>query len=349
VDRRIGGIRLWAPYYTIANQTTVQFAEDVLDIVSCIFSMGNANAENNGSSSPFAQGALVYPMTLLEQAAFMDAAAGFPAVGFGPPQAGFIYQDTGYNPSTPIAPPPQPQLVAVPDGSSAFLDWNVSNWNQAYWGPQGSGFQQTLEVVQTYVNAFGETTQSPVADITLQPGQGALTQSPPSFGNVTGYNDYAGLPGGPYFLQNPAPIPIGQTFIIPDPFFMGGVQPPTVNTATGSGTGGALSMQLYPAAMIGQVNIYYRARPQLWADTTDTSWTNMDSSAQEAVVLFAVSRVLAIRQRTSEWVAVWKPEYESMVDSLKESIARRTQPKSGQVRDVWNRSFPSSPFWLAGR
>lgn len=341
--RRFGGIRLWAGYPTVVNQTTVQLGNDVMDIVSANFSIGNANSQNNGSASPFAQGTLVYPMTQLEQAAFMDAAAGFPAVGFGPPQAFFIYQDEGLAPSQALPAPAAPQLSAVPD-TGIFLEWNVTNWNQGDWFAQQ--FSGDVEVVITYTDPQGETTVSPVADISLQLGFAAQVASPEGIGDADGYNVYAGDPGGPYFLQNTTPVPLGTPFVIPPPFGSSGAAPPTVNTTGGGGGGGSLWMQLYPAAMIGQVNIYYRARPTLWADVTDDAYTNLDTSLQEAAVIFATGRVLLARGRAQEWVQIWKPDYEAMVADMKESANRRTMPKSGQVRDVRNRAYPSSPWWI---
>jgi hypothetical protein len=324
VCRLVGGIRLWAPYYTNNQQTTISLNADIQDIVSANFSMGSANASSNGSSSPFAQGALVYPMVAIEQAGFMDAAAGFPAVGFGPPQAYFVYQDQSSAPAQTLPPPAQVQL-AVTSGTSAGT---------------------VIEVGQTYVNANGETTLGPVADITPTGIQQAQTITPPSYQNATSYNVYAGAVGGPYHLQNATPVALGTSFTIPSPLLAITV-PPVTNTATGAGTGGALSMQLYPAAMIGQVNIYYRARPLLWADTTANSYTNLDSSVQEAAVIWATMRVLVNRQRAAEAKEIWRPEFDAMIQDLKESINRRTIPKYAQVRDVANRSFPSSPFWLS--
>lgn len=323
VVRLIGGIRLWAGYFTNNNQTTVSLNNDVQDIISANFSMGSANASSNGSSSPFAQGALVYPMMQLDQAAFMDAAAGFPAVGFGPPQAYFVYQDQGSSPAQTLPVPPQVQLAVVAGTSTGTL----------------------IEVGQTYVNANGETTLGAVADITPTKAQQAQAISPPSNQNATGYNTYAGVKGGPYFLQNASPVAIGTPFTLPNPI-LAVTSPPVTNTATGAGTGGSLSMQLYPAAMIGQVNIYYRARPLLWADTTANSWTNLDTSVQEAAVVWATMRVLLNRQRAVEVKEIWRPEFDAMIADMRESINRRTVPKSGQVRDTANRSFPSSPFWL---
>ena len=332
IVREVGGIKLWAPYYTNNMQTTVAFNNDVQDVRSCNFSMGSANASSNGSSSPFAQGALVYPTIYLEEAAFMDACAGFPAVGFGPPQALFIYSDFGSAPGQTLPAPAQVQL-AVTSGTSNGAE---------------------IEVGVTYVNANGETILSAVADVTpttIQQGQ-AIT--PPSYQNATSYNIYAGAVGGPYHLQNVSPIALGTPYTIPYPLSTGTATPPVTNTATGAGTGGSTYAQMYPAAMIGQLNIYYRARPLLFADTSTNSWTNLDTSVQEAAIIWAVSRVLMNRQRAAEAKEIWLPMLYGprldgeggMLQSLKESINRRTVPKSGQVRDVTNRSFPNSPYWM---
>lgn len=329
VTRRIGGIRLWKGYPTVVNQTILNLDDDVQDVVSANFSSGGTSnsgtapidpAMNN--STPFAQGSLVYPMVALEQASFMDAAAGFPAVGFGPPQAYFIFQDRGTAPSTTLDPPDAPQLSLVTGGSSGI----------------------EVEVVLTYVNDNGETTISDATAMTPDTDQQVQVATPKGVTNATGYNVYAGASGGPYSLQNASPIAIGWSYTIPDPL-SATIGIPADNTATGSGTGGALSMQLYPAAMLGQVNVYYRARPLLWADTSVDSWTNLDTSAQEAAIIFAVMRVLAARTRSDE-IGPWRNEYEALIADLKETTNRRVIPKSGQVRDMVGRTLTAAPWWL---
>lgn len=316
VARRLGGVRLWKPYYTVAQQTTILLDTDVLEIMSANFS---------SSGNPYDQGALVYPMMALEQASFMDAAAGFPAVSFGPPQAYFVYQDEGYAATNALPAPAAPVLSTVSGTSNGALQ----------------------EVVLTYVNASGETGASASSDLTPTITQQTQVATPRSYGNASGYHTYAGAKGGPYYLQDGGTAtPIGTAFTLPNPLVGSGTQPPGTNTATGVGQGGALLMQVYPAAMVGQVNVYYKARPQLWADTGSTSYTNLDSSAQEAVVQYGVMMTLRNRDRSVEAKQIWEPSYEALIGDLKESIARRTAPKSGRVRDVRDRSFPSAPYWM---
>ena len=327
VERRLNGIFVWTPYSTVANQTFIQLDDDLQYIESANFSSGASNTAGFiSNSSPLAQGSLVYPMVQLEQGTFMDAAAGFPAVGFGPPQAFFIYTDQGTAPGTTLPVPPTP-VFAINSQSAT-----------------SNGLTVSLE--QTYVNANGETNASPSASQAITTTQQAVALSPPGVSNATGYNNYVSVSGGSYFLQNTAgPIALGTPYIIPGTPLTSGTQPPGSNTAIGAGTGGAMWMQLYPAAMIGQVNVYGRMRPQLWADTTTASWTNLDTSMQEAVVTNATILLLRNRSRMDD-AKDWKADYEAMIQSLLESAMRRTRPKSGRVRDVTNRSFPDAPWFV---
>lgn len=326
VVRRIGGIRLWAGYQTVVNQTMLTLNPDVQNVISANFSVGFVIDGVSQNPSPFAQGSTVYPMTQLEQATFMDAAAGFPNVGFGPPQAYFVFEDQG---SAMVQPPVQPSIDIV----------------------AGTSNGATVEIVITFTNPLGESLPSPAADAALTVTDQALLESPLGDSNISGYNVYVGPIGGPYHLQNGStPIPIGTSYLISGTPLTGTAVPPISNTANGPVNPGQLSMQLYPAAMLGQVNIYYRARPQLYADTSANSWTNLDSSAHESVVLYAVIRTLYNRQRAAEAKEIWEPEFNTLCPpiSVKESLSRRTQPGAGQVRDVTNRSYPSSPWWMTG-
>jgi hypothetical protein len=110
---------------------------------------------------------------------------------------------------------------------------------------------------------------------------------------------------------------------------------------------GVISIQIYPPAVVGQINIYYRARPTLWADTSAASFTNLDTQAQEAVILWTCCRMLEAVQRGDESKDIFAPQYEDRIQKLKDSMARRSVPKSAQVTDVRTYSYPSgSPPWF---
>jgi hypothetical protein len=338
VEMRLNGIKKIAFYPTVANQTTLQLDNDIQEIIACNFSSGAAGPNGNmGSASPFAQGALVYPMFPLSEGTFMDAAAGFPAVGFGPPQYYLLYQDEGSNPNTTLPPPPPALVVAVAGNSNGL----------------------PLAFVLTYVNANGETTASqPPTVLTPLKNQSVSVFSPPAEANATGWNCYVSENGGPFYLNNPTPIALGTPWVFQEvarwdyaawdeaiwPGTYSMIKPPTENTATGVGQGGTLYMQVYPAAMIGQVNVYYRARPLLWADTSSSSWTNLDTMAQELAIIEGCIRTLKNRSRMDE-VDAWVSERDNKITELSEAIARRTRPKSGVVRDVRDRAYPGSPWW----
>jgi hypothetical protein len=326
VERLLNGIFAWSVYPTVAMQTYIQLNDDIQYIESCNFSSGANNA--NGfitSSSPLAAGSLVYPMFQLEQGSFNDAAAGFPAVGFGPPQAYFIYSDQGYAPTTTLPAPSAPTLTTT-SGTSTVAE--------------------TVYVENTYVNANGETTPSPDSSQAVTTAQQVVNISPSGVSNATGYNTYAALTAnGTYHLQNTSgPTALGTPYTLPSTILTSGTAAPSSNTATGAGAGGAMFMQLYPAAMIGQVNVYARVRPQLWADATTSSWTNLDTSLQEAVILWATYRVLRNRSRYDD-AKEWLADFNAAIESMKESAMRRTRPKSGSVRDVVGRAYPNGPWW----
>lgn len=112
-------------------------------------------------------------------------------------------------------------------------------------------------------------------------------------------------------------------------------------------TDNVISIQVYPPAMVGQLNVYYRARPTLWADATVNSFTNLDTQAQEAVILWTCCRVLEAVQRGDESKDIFMPQYEDRIQKLKDSMARRSVPKSGQVTDVRSYSWPPGvPPWF---
>ena len=194
IEEEVGLLKLVGVYPTVASQTVQALSNDIRDIISCSWSTGPVAA----------QGSLVYPMFPMEQGAFMDNAAGFPAVGFGPPTNYFIYRD-----------------------------------------------------------------------------------------------------------QN-----------------------------------GVMEMQLYPAAMVGQLNVYYYGRPSPWTlnGGSNGSASNLDPSGQEAVILWTVARVLENRGRAGEAAQIWQPQLERKLEKLVTTAKRRTAPKSGQVRDIYTRGYPNQ-WW----
>lgn len=326
-NRVLNGVLNWDVYPTVALQTYIQLNSNVQYVESANFSSGANNA--NGfitSSSPLVAGSLVYPMFQLEQGSFNDAAAGFPAVGFGPPQAYFIYSDQGYAPTTTLPAPSAPTLTTT-SGTSTVAE--------------------TVYVENTYVNANGETTPSPDSSQAVTTAQQVVNISPSGVSNATGYNTYAALTAnGTYYLQNTSgPTALGTPYTLPSTILTSGTAAPSSNTATGSGQGGAQFLQLYPSAMIGQVNVYHRGRPSLWTSATSgTDFTNIDTSLQEAAVVWATIRTLRNRSRYDD-AKDWQADLDRMMASMQESAMRRTRPKSSRVRDVVGRSYPSGPWW----
>jgi hypothetical protein len=192
IESKVGILTLVGVFPTIANQTVQALTNDISEIVSCSWSTGPVAA----------QGSLVYPMFQYDQGGFMDAAAGFPAVGFGPPTYYWYYRDSN----------------------------------------------------------------------------------------------------------------------------------------------GTLEMQMYPAAMVGQLNVYYRGRPNFWTLTSEGAngnASNLDPDAQECVVLRTMMFVLANRGRSGEAAQIWGPDYKEELADLKSKARRRTMVKGGQVRDVIGRTYPS--------
>jgi hypothetical protein len=107
---------------------------------------------------------------------------------------------------------------------------------------------------------------------------------------------------------------------------------------------GTQIMQLYPAAMLGQLNVYYRARPIAWtllSNGTDGVSTNLDPSAQEAVILWTCARVCQMRGRLAD-AGTFDTACTTLAPpiDLVSTLQRRTEPRSGQVRDLGGRLFP---------
>lgn len=320
VEEDLAGIRLFKSYPTNTGDNTIYLDQDVTSILDASFSIGSP------ASGPLGAGAAppnVYPMRVLPPGQFMDYTAGFPSTGTGPPQACQIVQDQGNNPTTTLNVPNAPSLSTAAGTSSGETD----------------------TVAVTLVNVAGETTPSATSTQALQTTQQCAVGSPSGQFNATGYNVYASTDGINFFLQNATQIALGSSFTIPSPILTNTASPPGANTATGAGAGGALVLQIYPPAVPGFVNLYYLARPQLWADTSGTSYSNLDSSAQELVVIKGIIRTLKARSRGDE-TATWQSEYDALLTRRQSTIAKRTQPRSGTVRDVQYINVPPWPWWL---
>ena len=323
VERQLNGIFLWTPYPTVAGQTFVALNDDLQYCESLSWSSGATNTSGFiTSSSPLSPGSLVYPVNLMPQGSFMDFAAGFPAVGTGPPNKAFIYTDQGTAPTTTLPTPAAP-VFAIAAGTSTVT---------------------SLDTVLTYTSPAGETTPSTSTVQAIATSQQGVVLSPQGYSNAAGYNVYV-KSGGTYWLQNSTPVALGTPYTIPTTPLTSGTAAPSTNTATGSGTGGAMFLQLYPSAMIGQLNVYGRMRPQLWADATTNSWTNLDTSMQEAVVTWATYRTLRNRSRYDD-AKDYLADFGTMIESLKETAMRRTRPQAGQVRDVNGLGMSGAPLWL---
>jgi hypothetical protein len=300
---KIGGIRLYQSYPTVPNTNVITLKNDVQDIISASWSSG----------TPSSPGTMVYSLEQFDQDTFMDIAGGFPTVGAGPPAAFFVFQDYGTGPLGPTPPPPVPGLSVLTNTPS-----------------QGG----TFYTMQTYVNGSGETTPSDVSSQYVDTNATVQVGPPPTAQGVTFYNVYASQSQtGPFYKQNASPLALTASLQLPNPLLTGN-PPPQSNTAIGYASGGQMTLQLYPPATAGQLNTYYRARPQLWADATASSWTNLDTLAQEAVILWAIQRVLENRSRGDEGVQIFKPQMDDTIEAVKEALGRRQMARTGQVRDV---------------
>lgn len=123
-----------------------------------------------------------------------------------------------------------------------------------------------------------------------------------------------------------------------------GFGPPLAFMAV-SDINGFQSFQLYPPAFAGLLNIYYRARPQVFADTTSNSTTNIDPQAQELMIYWTCARICEARERYAI-AKIFSDQFDSNLEESRTIIARRTAPKSGQVRDVTSSGRPGMPPWL---
>ena len=111
-----------------------------------------------------------------------------------------------------------------------------------------------------------------------------------------------------------------------------------------SDTNGNQIIQLYPPAISGQINLYYRARPIIFSDTLNST-TNIDPQAQENIILWTCARIMEAREKYPI-AKLFMDQYDKNIENDKDIIQRRSAPKSGQVRDVTSQGRPGMPPWL---
>lgn len=90
----------------------------------------------------------------------------------------------------------------------------------------------TYYVTLTYLNPLGETTASPEASLAVAAGSLLVVAPPAGVGNATGYNVYTAGAAGAEKLQNAAPVPVGESWMLPTTGLnAAGAAPPAANTA----------------------------------------------------------------------------------------------------------------------
>ena len=134
------------------------------------------------------------------------------------------------------------------------------------------------------------------------------------------------------FIQNTNSSPAGG---------IGGI--PTMYSLI-SDQSGIMTVQFYPFANAGQMNLHYFKRPTLWTNSP-TSYTDLDSSWQECVLLYACSQVMENREDTVTADYFWK-KYEARVEENKGDLKRRERKQGGGViRDI-NEGAGVFPVWM---
>ncbi|MGH9354200.1 MAG: hypothetical protein ACRD2G_18890 [Terriglobia bacterium] len=104
----------------------------------------------------------------------------------------------------------------------------------------------TYYVVVTCVNPLGETLPSPEVSLAAAAGSLLVVASPPKSGNAKGYNVYASSSSGSEKLQNPSPIPFGQSWTLP----VAGLSATGNSAPSANATGPLFAGAVYGAATI---------------------------------------------------------------------------------------------------
>jgi hypothetical protein len=328
----LGALRRFQVYPTSNGQNVITLCNDVQDILSASWSSGDPT-----------QNSTVYRLKQYEPQQFMDFCAGFPAVGAGPPSAFMLISDQGTGPLGSLPAPQTPLVTALAGGLTTADTVTV----------------QTTYVSQPSVSSatIQESLPSPSSPpLALAAGETVEVTSPPPYGNAIGYRVYlaSAQQATSGAVYTGTYVPLGQSFTITAPWVFGGAAPVTSTASYPSG--GSIAMQLYPPAMVGQLNTYFRARPRLWADTTASSFTNADTLVQEACILFGCMRVLENRGRGDEAAQIFAPQlgaqqpdgsWTGIMGTLLQQIQRRSTPKTGRVTDIMSLTYGTNmPWWI---
>ena len=112
-----------------------------------------------------------------------------------------------------------------------------------------------------------------------------------------------------------------------------------------SDASGVMTLQLYPVIQTaGFINLYYKQRPALFADTTNNSVTNVDSMYQEAMITWACKAVCENRSQFGQPVQYFQGLFDKVLEQIKEDQALRQIPGRNRWHDVMGRR---GPYWYA--
>lgn len=104
--------------------------------------------------------------------------------------------------------------------------------------------------------------------------------------------------------------------------------------------------QIYPVANVaGFINMYYIQRPQIYTDTANST-IQVDSTVQEAMILWAAKSVCESRSMYGEPVQYFMQEYEKCITQLLDDVGRRQYTGPIEVADT---SFAATnqPYWYS--
>lgn len=120
-----------------------------------------------------------------------------------------------------------------------------------------------------------------------------------------------------------------------------------IQTDSGTaGTSGVMTLQLYPVPSIaGYINCYYRQRPKLYDDTTNTSVTNLDSMFQEAMITWSCKAVCENRAMFGAPVQYFDKLFSQVLEEINEDAKKRTTPGRNVVADVTEVTVNMPPWY----